>query len=117
MLRSHESTSTQRLFQRHITSSFHFSNFSTHLFYLLLPQTWYREWCGYGNAFPVPVARSLGNYTGIQAEYRSAAYIHTFVTYRLPPHAAFFSYLIATFPLSGLYVSQMVHLIPYDIDP
>ena len=48
-------------------------------------------------------------------EYRrnSAAYIHTFVTYHLPPHTIFFSYLIATFPLVGLYLSQMVHLIPY----
>ena len=53
-------------------------------------------------------------------EYRrnTAAYIHTFVTYRLPPPpTTFFSYLIATFPFLGLYLSQMVHLIPYDIDP
>ena len=30
-----------------------------------------------------------------------------------PPHTNFFSYLMATFPFLGLYLSQMVHLIPY----
>ena len=36
---------------------------------------------------------------------------------RLLPHTTFFSYLIAIFPFLGLHLSQMVHLIPYDIDP
>ena len=54
-------------------------------------------------------------------EYRwnSAAYIHTFVTYRPPPppHTHHFFLLFdCTFPFLGLYVSQTVHLIPYDID-
>ena len=50
----------------------------------------------------------------------SAAYIYMLHTVYPPPphtHTTFFSYLIATFPFLGLYLSQMVHLIPYDIDP
>ena len=73
----------------------------------------------YGDTFPAfpaapvapavrPAARSLGN---------SAAYIHTFVTYRFPPPPHHFFLLFhCTFPFLGLYLSQMVHLIPYDID-
>ena len=37
--------------------------------------------------------------------------LHT--VYPPPPHTIFFSYLIATFPFLGLYLSQMVHVIPY----
>ena len=52
-------------------------------------------------------------------EYRrnSAACIHTFVTYRFPPAPPHFFLLFdCTFPFLGLYSSNMVHLIPYDID-
>ena len=81
-----------------------------------------RYWTECGGAWPggmLSLRRLWRAVWIIIPEYRrnSAAYIHTFVTYCLPPHTTFFSHLIATFPFLGLYLSQMVHLIPYDIDP
>ena len=48
--------------------------------------------------------------------WNSAAYKHTVNVLPPPPHTHhFFSYSIATFSFLGLFLSQMVHLIPYPI--
>ena len=43
--------------------------------------------------------------------------MHTHICYRpFPPLHRFFLLIDCTFPLLGLYLSHLVHLIPYDMD-